>query len=372
MRERDALATAQYSARMRKLREEAAESGLKGVFLVPGPNLRYYTGGNSLLLERPFFMAVPVEGIPHLVSPQLEAGPYHRSPVNITIHSWSDSEGPSKAIQETVEALNMNGKWGVEGDMPYRYADLLLKFARPELENVDQILQSIRALKDSRELKLLTRAAAILSKSFLAIPNKLEAGITELDLARSIGNEIQSKGGETVPEVLVQSGPMAADGHHLPSSRKIKRRESVVVDATCTHQGYFADITRTFILGKNKDFENLYDEVLQAQVSAMKTAKAGATVGAIDEAARSSFREKNLDGLFIHRTGHGLGLEVHEAPYIVPNGTEPLQPSMAFTIEPGVYMPGKTGLRIEDDLISTSNRSKVLTKSVPSEFGWWN
>ena len=372
MRGRDALATAQYAARMGKLRGKAAESGLKGVFLAPGPNLRYYTGGNSLLLERPFFMAVPVEGEPHLVAPQLEAGPYQRSPVKIIIHSWSDSEGPSKAIQETIAALNMNGRWGVEGDMPYRYVDFLLKFAHPELENVDQILQSIRALKDNRELKLLTRSAAILAKSFLAIPNKLEAGMTELELARSIGNEIQSKGAETVPEVLVQSGPMAADGHHLPSSRKIRRKESVVVDATCTHQGYYSDITRTFILGKNKDFENLYGEVLEAQVSAMKTARAGATVGAVDEAARSSFREKNLDSLFIHRTGHGLGLEVHEAPYIVPNGTEVLQSSMAFTIEPGVYVSGKTGLRIEDDLISTSNGSRVLTKSVPSEFGWWN
>jgi Xaa-Pro dipeptidase len=165
---------------------------------------------------------------------------------------------------------------------------------------------------------------------------------------------------------------MAADGHHLPCSRKIKRKESIVIDATCTYGGYFADITRTFILGKDVTFENLYTSLLDAQVAAIRSARAGVTVGSIDEAARTSLREKNLDGYFVHRTGHGLGLEVHEEPYIVSGGTEILQSSMAFTVEPGVYMDGKTGLRIEDDLIAKNESSVVLTKSIPKDYGWWS
>jgi Xaa-Pro aminopeptidase len=256
--------------------------------------------------------------------------------------------------------------------MPYRYLDRLLKFTHAEFENVDSILQGIRALKEKGELRLLARAAAILSKSFVSIPTKLRTGISELELAQSITNKIHSEGAETVPEVLVQSGPMAADGHHLSSSRKIKRKESIVIDATCTHQGYFADITRTFIIGKDKDFEKLYADLLEAELAAIKAARAGATVGDVDDAARSSLGKKHLDNLFNHRTGHGLGLEVHEAPYITPNGIESLQSSMAFTIEPGVYIDGKTGLRIEDDLITKNRGNRVLTKSVPKEYGWWN
>ena len=117
----------QYSDRLGKLQLKVHEKQLDGVILVPGPNLRYYTGGNSLLLERPFFMAVPADGEPHLVAPTLESGPYLRSPLKIIIHSWTDADGPSKSIEETVSQLKLNGKWGLEGDMPYRFIDALLK-----------------------------------------------------------------------------------------------------------------------------------------------------------------------------------------------------------------------------------------------------
>jgi len=165
---------------------------------------------------------------------------------------------------------------------------------------------------------------------------------------------------------------MAADGHHLPSKRKLKRKESVVIDATCTYGGYFADITRTFMIGRDTAFERLYESVLEAQIEAVEASRAGETSGSIDEAARGCLRGKGLDQYFVHRTGHGLGLEVHEAPYIVPGGIEVIRPGMAFTIEPGAYMQGKTGIRIEDDLISTEQNSKVLTRAVPKALGWWN
>jgi len=361
-----------YSVRMNTLRDKIAVNGLKGVILVPGPNLRYYTGGHSLLLERPFFLAIPLDGDPQMVTPTLEAGPYVNCPLKIMIHSWSDADGPSKAIQEAVSMLDLNGKWGLEGDMPYGFIDWIFRYAKPDFANAHQILQNIRAIKDPDEVKRLTKAAAILSKSFLKIPHLLKAGKSEVELSQAISSQIYSNGADSVPDALVQTGPMAADGHHLPSARKLRRKESVVVDATCTYEGYFADITRTFILGKDETFQRLYEELLEAQVAAVKASKAEETVGSVDEAARGHLRQKNLDGYFNHRTGHGLGLEVHEAPYIIPDGTERLLPSMAFTVEPGVYMPGKTGLRIEDDLVTKGDGSIVLTKSVPKEYDWWS
>ena len=361
-----------YSVRMKKLSDSIAGRGLKGVILAPGPNLRYYTGGHSMLLERPFFLAIPLEGDPQLVTPTLEAGPYINCPFKMAIHSWSDAEGPSKAIQEAVTALDLTGRWGLEGDMPYRFIEWILRYAKPDLENADPLLQNIRAVKDPDEVRRLSKAAAILSKPFLKFPNLLEVGKTEVELSQELSTEIYSNGAESVPEALVQTGPMAADGHHLPSSRKLQRKESVVVDATCTYGGYYADITRTFIRGKDETFERLYSDLLEAQVAAVRAARPDETVGSVDKAARGHLGRKNLDGYFNHRTGHGLGLEVHEAPYIIPDGTERLLPSMAFTVEPGVYMPGKTGLRIEDDLVTKGKGSVVLTKSVPKEYGWWN
>ena len=227
-------------------------------------------------------MAVPVDGDPHLVTPTLESGPYLRSPVKIVVHSWSDAEGPSNAMQETAKQLNLNGRWGMEGRVPYRFIHVLLKFAQPQFENADPILEEIRSLKEPDEIQLLTRSASILCKSFLTLPKLIRAGKSELGLAQEMAHEIRSNGAESAPDVLIQSGPMAADGHHLPSTRKLKRKESLVVDASCTYAGYFADITRTFMIGRDATFEKLYESVLEAQVAAVNSSRVGATVGSVD------------------------------------------------------------------------------------------
>jgi len=360
-----------YTLRIEKLRKSAANNGLEGVILVPGPNLRYYTGVNSFLLERPFLFFAGKEGLLHLVAPTLESGPYLRSPIHIVLHSWNDCLGPRKAIEETVQQLGMRGKWGMEGRAPYQYINALLKFSDPQLENAEQLLQGIRAVKEPGEIELLQRAASILAKSFTKIPDFLKPGMREIELARKITERIMLDGAASAQDVLVQSGAMAADGHHQAGAKRIRRNESIVVDASCTFSSYFADITRTFIIGKDPTFEKLYQNVLDAQLSAINASQPSATVGSIDYAARGHLERSGLEKYFVHRTGHGLGLEVHEAPYILPGGKEMVDASMVFTVEPGVYMQGKTGIRIEDDILVTEQGRKVLTKLLPKEFGWW-
>jgi len=357
--------------RLEKVRRHIAETGLDGMILAPGPNLRYVTGVNSLLLERPFLFFVPKDGDPHLVAPTLESGPYIRSPLKMTVHSWDDSEGSSHAFEELTAQLRLDGKWGAEGRVPFRFIQRILQHAHPDLVDAEGILQGIREVKEPVEVQALQRAASTLSKSFLRIPDMLKTGITELKLARKISQDIYSNGAEYVSDVLVQSGEFAADPHHLPSNRKLKRNESIVVDAGCTYSGYHADITRTFIMGKNREFEDLYEHVLASQEAAIEVSRSGASVGSIDNAARSCLKRKDLDQYFIHRTGHGLGLEVHESPYIVPEGKQIVLASMVFTIEPGVYFPGKMGVRIEDDVLATDRGCKVLTRKLPKEFEWW-
>jgi Xaa-Pro dipeptidase len=170
---------------------------------------------------------------------------------------------------------------------------------------------------------------------------------------------------------MVQSGPRAADPHSDTSSKKIRRGESIVVDAVSYFEGYAADITRTFAIGRNPAFEKVYSSVLEAQEKAVDTAMAGVAVGAVDAAARASLERRGLGDRFIHRTGHGLGLEVHEAPYIIQGGRERLKEGMVFTVEPGAYLPGRLGVRIEDDLIATRRGSEVITRKLPKELGWW-
>jgi len=356
--------------RLEKLKEKIREAGLDGVLMGPGANLRYYTGVKSILLERPFLFFVPKSGVASMVSPAIEAGPYRNCPIEIVINAWTDNDGPSKAFHRLVSEIGVKGTWGVEGRVPYLFIDHLMKYATPRLMNAEPILQGIRELKDEEELALIKKSATILSKSYLEIPTILRDGMTEQELARRISDVIYSKGAESIEALLVQSGPNSANPHWSPSSRRMGRSESIVVDIASTYSGYHADITRTFMMGRDGRFEGLYSKVLEAEEKAIRRSRSGVTVGAVDGAARNSLKKEKLDGYFTHRTGHGLGLEVHEAPYIVAGGREKLRPSMVFTLEPGVYIPGEQGVRIEDNVVATQQGRDVITE-LPKEYGWW-
>ena len=359
-----------YTGRVKKLRESLEEEGLRGVMVVPGPNLRYLTGVNSLMLERPFILMVPADGEPNLVAPELEAGPYRGCPLPMKIHSWTDSEGSAGAVAKAVRGVGMKGKWGVEGKVPFLFLDRVLKRASPRLRNAEPILQGLREVKDEAEVKLLEKSARILSRSFGEFPGLIKEGMTELDLAKAATDAIYANGATKVDDMLVQSGPRAADPHGLPTSRKIGRGESIIIDVGSVYEGYYADITRTYCLGSSAEVERVYDKVLLAETSGIEAAAVGTKVGDVDGAARGVLKRAGMGKYFIHRTGHGLGLEVHEAPYIVEGGKEKLGPNMCFTVEPGVYIRGKLGVRIEDDVLTGGKKGRAITDT-PKDYGWW-
>jgi Xaa-Pro aminopeptidase len=259
----------------------------------------------------------------------------------------------------------------VEGRTPFRFLDQLMKFSRPQFQNAEPSLQRIREIKDEQEVRYLKRSASILSETFLMIPSMLKPSLRETELGREIAQAIRANGAGTAGEILVQTGKSSADPHHIASSRRIRRKDPIVIDTSCTFEGYYADITRTFMIGNDNKFEDMYSRVLEAQIQAIKESKPAVETGVVDRAARESLRQNGLGKYFIHRTGHGLGLEVHETPYIIENGREVLQPGMAFTIEPGVYIPSKLGIRIEDNIITTGRGCAVLTKTLPKEYAWW-
>ena len=267
----------QYGRRLAKLQRVTRARNLNGVILVPGPNLRYYTGVNSILMERPFLFLVPDDNLPHLVAPTLESGPYRTDPLKIEIHSWTDNEGPLRALQDAATQINLSGKWGMEGRVPYRFMRLLAKFTKVEFEEADSCLEELRQVKDEEEIRWLKRAASILCKSFLSIPSLIRPGMRELELGSKLAQTIRTNGADGLDDILVQSGESSADPHHIASSRRIRRGESIVIDTGCTYSGYYADITRTIMIGNDHKFEDMYEKVLEAQTAAIKKSKPGMT-----------------------------------------------------------------------------------------------
>ena len=354
--------------RVGKLAAALTSEGLAGAVVVPGPNMTYYTGVRAHLFERPFLMFVKGDGEVVLLAPKLEAGVF-RDSVPMTVRAWEDTEGPSRAFDEVVGSLG-KGEWGCEGRAPYGYLGHLLKRG-VRLVPGDRVLESVRVVKEASELQLLRRSAQMLAKTILKVPEVLRDGVSEREVARFIAEDARAGGADEV-DPMVQSGPRAADPHSETSTRRIGRGESVVIDVVSFHGGYAADITRTFVLGTGGPVERTYESVVSAQRKAIAKARAGATTGSVDAAARTSLQRDGLGRYFIHRTGHGLGLEVHEAPYIVPGGNERLAPGMVFTVEPGAYIPSKLGVRIEDDVaVSKDGTCETLTGAVPTDYGWW-
>ena len=356
--------------RVLKLKSMLDVQGLGGVVVVPGPNMKYFTGVDSLMLERPFMLFVPVEGDAHLVAPTLESGPYREARLHMKVHAWTDSEGPGEAISDAAKGAAVEGNWGVEGRLPFLYLDGLMKKAALKPRDAESVLQSLRESKDEAEIRFLKKSGEILSKAFERFPQLIREGSTETEVARTAMDIIYEEGATKVDDMLVQFGESAADPHHLPTGSKLARGDSVVVDVGATYQGYYADITRTFVLGTSPETEKVYGRVLEAEEAGIRAAGPGVRVGAVDLAARAVLDRAGMGENFFHRTGHGIGLEIHEAPYIVEGGEEKLGPGMCFTVEPGAYFRGKFGVRIEDDVLVGEKKEAAVTDT-PKEFGWW-
>ncbi len=359
-----------YASRLKRLRKALESAHLDGAVIVPGPNLRYMTGVNSLLLERPFMLLVPTDRTARIVAPELEAGPYRACPLPLTVHDWTDSQGSAGAIKEAARAVPLKGRWGVEGKVPFLFLNKLMRETSARFEDAEPILQGLREVKDEAEVALLKRSAKILSMSFEDFPEFIREGVTELELARKATEAIYRQGGTKVDDLLVQSGARAADPHALPSAKKVRKGEGIIFDIGSTFEGYYADVTRTFCVGKSPQVERVYAQVLDAEVRAIGTSGEGVPVGRVDGAARGVLKGAGLGKYFIHRTGHGLGLEVHEAPYIFEGGRERLREGMCFTVEPGVYIRRRLGVRIEDNVLIERGKGLEIT-TTPKEFGWW-
>lgn len=244
------------------------------------------------------------------------------------------------------------------------YLRLSEELSNVELREVSDEIWALRKVKDERELKAIRKACLIASKGMEAAYELLQPGITELELAGEIERALRKAGSEAHPfEVIVASGPNSALPHARPSGRELKEGDLVVVDLGATYGGYVSDMTRTFVVGQaSRGQEELYRLVLKAQQEAMEAIRAGVEAQAVDGVARSIIDGAGYGPYFIHSLGHGLGLEVHEPPRIGPGASEQLLAGSTITVEPGIYIPGRYGIRIEDTVLVLEDGYEVFTK----------
>lgn len=364
--------------RVGRMLERAKDQGLEAVVIMPGPNMVYLTGLEMHLSERPAMLIFPVEGEPFAFCPTFEAERVSTGAGIQRVFDWGEEEGPAPVLKRALRAAGIGG--GVLG-IEYRYMRVLERELLADAVASDQpattgergpslryedagtILAGLRAQKDAEELALMLKAAAIADAGVKAAHDFIRPGVTELQVAAYMEQELQKLGAEPPFDIYVASGLRAAVPHAGATNKVIQEGELVWVDFVCYHQGYVGDITRTFAVGKVSDqLAEIYQICLEAQAKARAEARPGMTGAQVDAIARQYITAKGFGPYFTHRTGHGLGLEVHEEPYIVGSNQHPLEVGNTFTIEPGIYVPGVGGVRIEDDVILEANGARTLTQ----------
>jgi Xaa-Pro aminopeptidase len=353
--------------RLARAAEAAASAGLDALLVTPGADLRYLTGYDALQLERLTCLVVPRTGPATLVVPRLEHPRAAESPagrLGIEIVPWDETDDPyavtARAVRDAVPDAGTVGisdrTWVMHG---LRWRDAL-PGVRHELAGA--ALHALRVRKTPEEVEALRASARIIDGVQEQIQGMRLAGRTEQEVGRDIADAILAGGNVTVNFVIVGSGPNGASPHHDTGPRVIERGDAVVFDiGGTTPDGYCSDITRTYVVGEVPEgFDKLYAVLQQAQEAACDAVRPGLTCEALDAAARDVIADAGFGERFVHRTGHGIGLEEHEDPYIVSGNTAALEPGMAFSIEPGIYLPGTYGARIEDIVVCTEDGGERL------------
>jgi Xaa-Pro dipeptidase len=361
------ITTGIYTERQRRLRISLSNAGFRGVALNPGPTLTYLTGLHFHLMERPVLFIVPVDGDPVLVLPELELA--KTTNLSFLAKILPYGEQPSTwphVFQDAALAADLADQYGVEPTR-MRYLELhILQAAAPTTRflSAEESLAQLRMFKDPGEIACMRQAVIIAQQALVSTLPFIRHGITERELAAELTLQLLRQGSDAeMPFTpIVAAGPNSANPHASPTDRQLAPGDLLVIDWGAGYQGYISDLTRTFAIGKvEPELERIVALVEAANAAGRAAAKPGQTAGAVDQAAREVIEKGGYGKYFTHRTGHGIGMEGHEPPYIRGDNEQLLQPGMTFTVEPGIYLTGRNGSRIEDDILITEDGSQSLS-----------
>jgi len=343
-------------ARLERAREAAAGTGL---LIAPGSDLRYLIGQAGGSFERLTALVIPADGPVALVVPKLEAPGFAGAPLDelgVEVITWVDGDDSYSLAADRLRGAD---RVAVSDFTPALHV-LAVRDAMPKAEQVlaGPIVRELRMRKDAAEIEALRKAGAAIDRVHARVGEWLRPGRTEAEVGADLAAAIVEEGHVLADFVIVGSGPNGASPHHAVSDRVIEAGEVVVVDiGGPVAEGYCSDSTRTYAVGEPRDADvaATYAVLQQAQQAAVDAVRPGVCAESVDAAARDMIAVAGFGDLFIHRTGHGIGLDVHEEPYIVSGNGLLLEPGMAFSIEPGLYQPGRWGARIEDIVVVTDD-----------------
>ena len=350
-------------ARVERVRARMAELGVDALLLSLGADLPWLTGYEAMPLERLTMLVLPSDAHPTLVVPRLEAPRVEHDEELFTLRPWDETDDPVRMVADLVgsrSSLAVSDRtWATF------VLDLQASLPAARFSVASRVTAPLRAVKDSEEVDALRRAAAAADRvaTQLVAGDIALVGRTEADVSRDIGRRLVNEGHQRVNFAIVGSGPNSASPHHGAGGRVIAAGEPVVCDFGGTFDSYCSDITRTVFTGAPPpEYRDLYAVLEGAQAAAVDAATVGTPCEDVDAVARRLINDGGYGQDFIHRTGHGIGLEEHEDPYLVGGNCEPLAPGHAFSVEPGIYLEGRWGARIEDIVVATANGPEALNE----------
>ena len=350
--------------RLERAQHFAAREGIDTLVITPGADLRYLTGYAALPLERLTCLILPASGDPVLVVPALEKSAAVAAGVSFDIATWGETDDPFALV---ADIAGDPATLGVDDHMWVSRA-FALRAAFPAARQVlaGPIVQELRIRKDEAEVEALREAGGAIDRVHSLVPVWLRPGRTEREVGADIARAIIDEGHETVDFVIVGSGPNGASPHHELSDRVIQAGDPVVIDIGGTMpSGYCSDSTRNYLAGGEapEEYLQFYSVLAEAQDAQRAYARPGVTAESVDKIGRDIIATAGYGDQFMHRTGHGIGQETHEEPYIVAGNELVLEEGMAFSIEPGIYLEGKFGARIEDIVICTEDGIECLNNT---------
>ncbi len=365
----------------RRERQERArglmrENNLSAILMMEGTSLNYFTGIRWWGGERLFAMVLPAKGEAFYVTPAFEEGRAReqiaKSPDGgrADVRIWQEDESPYQRVAQGLRDRGMaNGSIGIEETVRFVFSDNLRKAAASaSFVSATPVTAGCRMIKNPHEIELMRLAARVTLAAFEATYHALKPGMTDDDVGKLIADAHRQLGFEG--DALVEVGQYSAFPHGSVEPQTIREGTAVLIDGGCKVEGYASDITRTFVLGKASDkMKQVFDIVHRAQSAALAAARPGVEAGSVDAAARKVITDAGYGPdykYFTHRLGHGLGMDGHEWPYLVRGNPVRLQPQMMFSDEPGIYLRGEFGIRLEDDLHITENGSELFTPQCPS------
>ncbi|MBI3764499.1 MAG: aminopeptidase P family protein [Chloroflexi bacterium] len=349
--------------RLSRLQAQMAHDGVDLVAIAPTANMRYLLGFAPLADERPCALLVSRQAT-RFVVPMLNADQVEGR-TGLKAIRWADAAGPQQALAEALSGLGVAPGGVLAADDTMRADALLIlqEAIRPARTlAAGGLMTALRIRKSEAEIEALARAAAQADRAVMVGVEACRPGVTEREVADKIAGYFRQDGAELVDFTIVASGPSGAFPHHETGDRRLQPGDTIIIDIGASLHGYKSDVTRVVHLGEPSDeVRAVYQAVLEANRRGREAARAGARARDVDRAARGSIEQAGYGPHFLHRTGHGLGLEVHEPPWMTSESDTLLEPGMVFSVEPGVYLQGKFGVRIEDIVVVTEGECRCLT-----------